>query len=664
MNIKKQVFFFFLSLCLIIPQTISQESPEPFSYEELTIMLNIKSTLYVIKQREAAVLNYVKAKIDTIPEETSTQRIIDASFSPAWKEENGTTVFIWENPDNEELDKLNIEAGILLKTKISRPKVTEKVSFPLQDIDKDIQQYLAETEMIDYNNEKIKTLATSLADGEDDAYLVAVKTAEWVQQNILYNLTTMTADVAQQASWVLENRYGVCDEITNLYIALLRAIGIPARFVIGISYTNSPIFEEQWNPHGWAEVYLPDYGWIPFDVTNNQFGFVDATHIKFSDALDANQASIAYEWSGKWVKVEASDIEFEAEIKEHGKISKLPVELNAELYKDNVGFGSFDFITATIKNTAGYYLPIMVSFAAPQEISIIGSQKKNLLLKPYEEKSIDWLLQVKDDLDERYEYIFTTIIYIANESVEIQLDASKRAVLWSKETLEKIISNNIEEEAKTYSKNITFNCNISQEIFYPEHPERVTCIIKNKGNILQKQSVCFEEQCKDIELYINEEKEITYQIKNITIGNHILFIQSHGNESKKSAVLQYTVLDEPEIEIREIEYKNETEWDTDFPLAFFIERTSFQALKNLKIRISAGNSVQEIQIMELRDIEKIELILETKNFRKEKTPIVITVTYTDLFGKNWQKEEIIYTRVANLTFWKKLELVALDIFGL
>ncbi|MBI4990482.1 hypothetical protein HZB96_00120, partial [Candidatus Gottesmanbacteria bacterium] len=220
------------------------------------------------------------------------------------------------------------------------------------------------------------------------------------------------------------------------------------------------------------------------------------------------------------------------------------------------------------------------------------------------------------------------------------------------------------EEAKTDSKNITFYCNISQEIFYPEYPQNVECIIKNTGKIPLKQSVCFEEQCREIEVGISEEKEVMYQIKDITIGNHILFIQSKGNESKKSAVVQYTVLDEPEIDITEIEYKNETVWDSDFPITFFIEKTSFQTPKNVKIKISAGKSEQELQIMELRNKEKVEWILDTKSFRKEKTPVVITVAYTDSFGKSWQKQQLIYTRLTNLSFWKKAELVALDLFGL
>ena len=60
----------------------------------------------------------------------------------------------------------------------------------------------------------------------DDLFIVVYKLAEWVKTNVNYDLSTLTASVSQKASWVLDNKEGVCDEITNLFIALSRALGI------------------------------------------------------------------------------------------------------------------------------------------------------------------------------------------------------------------------------------------------------------------------------------------------------------------------------------------------------------------------------------------------------------------------------------------------------
>ena len=61
-----------------------------------------------------------------------------------------------------------------------------------------------------------------------------------MRKNVKYDITTSTEDVSQKSSWVLKNKIGVCDEITNLFISLNRASGIPARFVSGVvSYVDT-----------------------------------------------------------------------------------------------------------------------------------------------------------------------------------------------------------------------------------------------------------------------------------------------------------------------------------------------------------------------------------------------------------------------------------------
>ena len=84
-------------------------------------------------------------------------------------------------------------------------------------------------------------------------YVVTFKVAKWIQENVKYDLSTLTADVVQKSSWVLSNKEGVCDEITNLFISMLRVVGIPARFVSGTVYSN---VINNWGGHGWGDIAL------------------------------------------------------------------------------------------------------------------------------------------------------------------------------------------------------------------------------------------------------------------------------------------------------------------------------------------------------------------------------------------------------------------------
>jgi len=58
---------------------------------------------------------------------------------------------------------------------------------------------------------------------------------------------------------------GVCQDHAHLFIACARALGIPARYIAG--YLSAGTGGDQAS-HGWAEVFLADYGWIGFDPSN------------------------------------------------------------------------------------------------------------------------------------------------------------------------------------------------------------------------------------------------------------------------------------------------------------------------------------------------------------------------------------------------------------
>jgi transglutaminase-like putative cysteine protease len=64
---------------------------------------------------------------------------------------------------------------------------------------------------------------------------------------------------------ILEHGKGVCQDFTHLMIAVLRSLGVPARYVSG--YLHRP--QKRSQSHAWCEALLPDIGWIGIDPTNN-----------------------------------------------------------------------------------------------------------------------------------------------------------------------------------------------------------------------------------------------------------------------------------------------------------------------------------------------------------------------------------------------------------
>jgi transglutaminase-like putative cysteine protease len=90
---------------------------------------------------------------------------------------------------------------------------------------------------------------------------------------------------------VLRTRVGDCNEHTALYVAMARALGIPARVAVGLVYLHGAFYY-----HAWAEVYLAGPGparglWLSADPTLNEFP-ANATHVRLARGGLDRQAAI------------------------------------------------------------------------------------------------------------------------------------------------------------------------------------------------------------------------------------------------------------------------------------------------------------------------------------------------------------------------------------
>ena len=85
----------------------------------------------------------------------------------------------------------------------------------------------------------------------------------------------------------LNSARGDCTEHSVLFVALARALGLPARVAVGVAYWPAG---KGFGWHAWAEVLHQDE-WISVDPTWNQ-PVADVTHIKLAGGSPAEQARI------------------------------------------------------------------------------------------------------------------------------------------------------------------------------------------------------------------------------------------------------------------------------------------------------------------------------------------------------------------------------------
>jgi transglutaminase-like putative cysteine protease len=73
-------------------------------------------------------------------------------------------------------------------------------------------------------------------------------------------------------STVMRTRRGVCQDFAHLQIAMLRSLGLPARYVSGYLRTEPapgrPRLTGADASHAWLSLYCPGFGYIDLDPTN------------------------------------------------------------------------------------------------------------------------------------------------------------------------------------------------------------------------------------------------------------------------------------------------------------------------------------------------------------------------------------------------------------
>ncbi len=73
---------------------------------------------------------------------------------------------------------------------------------------------------------------------------------------------------------VMEEKKGVCQDFAQIAIACLRSVGLPGRYISGYIETLPPPGKPKLvgadASHAWFAVFIPGFGWVDFDPTNNK----------------------------------------------------------------------------------------------------------------------------------------------------------------------------------------------------------------------------------------------------------------------------------------------------------------------------------------------------------------------------------------------------------
>ncbi|MFH1258059.1 MAG: transglutaminase-like domain-containing protein [Candidatus Micrarchaeota archaeon] len=339
---------------------------------------------------------------------------------------------------------------------------------------------------------EIRERAVQITAGIQNDLGKAVAIAQWVHNNVQYDRDYTSRVEASDV--VYKERAGTCDEFSHLFIAMLRSVGIPAKFSASYVYSG-----EDWGAHAVVEAAI-DGKWVPFDPTFNEAILLDATHIKFGEGLD--QGDIKEDISVRGYSADVSQIklsrEFDVEFSKVRNFDKL-FDLQLILPSNVVGEKSLETVKVKVIN-GPRQLAIPLSLTVPKEVKVQGQNRVNedklLLLGPNEEKTAEWSI-VLPKLESGYDYKFPVRVDSLGQNAEGTIAASDNGDFSEKEDLQ-----------------VT-------EVGTNSSPDGVSIIVrvKNTGNVFSYGTISVSapgvpSQKKELTILVGDEQKFVFSLGN------------------------------------------------------------------------------------------------------------------------------------------------------
>ena len=160
--------------------------------------------------------------------------------------------------------------------------ISNLAPLPLPVTDPRFAEDLESTSLLQCDHPKIIAKAKEIVRDTKLAWPAAKRLSSWVWAT----LDKVGTAALSNAVETLESKRGDCTEHTALFVALARAVGIPARPCTGLLYWSQG---GGFGYHQWASIYVGK--WVEIDPTFNQ-PVADGTHIKFAEGDWAEAARI------------------------------------------------------------------------------------------------------------------------------------------------------------------------------------------------------------------------------------------------------------------------------------------------------------------------------------------------------------------------------------
>ncbi|UZE94066.1 MAG: transglutaminase domain-containing protein [Candidatus Pacearchaeota archaeon] len=635
---KRKIIFFLIFVLLFSVWFVSAEEFSPI-YGELE--LSIKISNIIQSEAENIIVN-----LYLFPKETANQQVTLIT-EPDSEIKDDSIEF-----EFEETGTLKLEINAEIKREIVIKRVG-KIHISGAKSPDGLEEFTESAEYVLNDDPFIKNKAQQLA--TTDTFETLYKLAEYVRKNMEYDPEYQEI---KNASWIMQEKKGVCSHYTILFMSLARSLGLATRYVSGMAYSNK---EKRCGEHAWAEVWIPGHDWVPFDPTFGQYGWLDSSHVVMMYSNDAGRASIDFRYIGE---IETQSLEIETKIKKYSKKITQPIDITINPLTDKISTDSYLPLEIKVKNPHNYYLalPFRVSLAP----GVFGESEKILLLKPQSEVTDYFIIYVAS---ENYEKCQDSCI--ATLEVKDVFENFDNTIVIFKKGATRISLSEAQHFISLYDTeaDIDFYCKVLGESYYEYENMIVECIVENREE-RKELSICNQNICENFTINKDEKKNITLEIpasqinesekKDISVMKCLILciIAKEKRDVIGVSCIDIVILDSPEIKITTLQ-NTEANYGSKGNLRAVIESNTQMTAEMI---IETQEYMEKKEILTEKDTQVIDIPIKTWKLEIGENPVKITFRYQDKKYKEYETEKEFLFTIRDVDIFTKIIATIIHIF--
>ncbi len=188
--------------------------------------------------------------------------------------------------------------------------ITKPVIFPAEDMnpveqwellkrtknDKAHLDFLKQESFV--SSHDVKNVLSDIVTEEKSPLQNAISLSDYVYHNFNYQKGLTSVETKTEEVWQL--KAGVCQDFAHILLVFLRMFCIPARYVSGYICPKDKEMRGEGATHAWVEAFIPNYGWLGLDPTNNCL--VNDQHVRLAvgrNFMDCTPVKGTYKGSGE-----------------------------------------------------------------------------------------------------------------------------------------------------------------------------------------------------------------------------------------------------------------------------------------------------------------------------------------------------------------------------